>query len=205
MLTEAGEDVIGVDLAGADIAADLATVAGRAAAVAGVRERCEGVLDAIVTCAGTANPELPLVGVNYFGTAALVEGLRDALAAAPNPRVGVVASITGTHSFDSRLVESCLAGDEGAAVERCAELAGEGDNWTLYPSSKVAVARWLRRTCVTAGWADAGIAMNAVAPGVVLTPMTAPLLADERTTHITGQVLYVDGGAEATLRGPEAY
>ncbi len=30
-------------------------------------------------------------------------------------------------------------------------------------------------------------------------------LASEGNSHITGQVLYVDGGAEATLRGPETF
>src|SRR5690606_41966940 len=97
-----------------------------------------------------------------------------------------------------------------------------------------ALAQWMRRVCVTPGWAGAGIPLNAIAPGVVRTPMTAPLFADEAmvqvmneavpmplnghagpeviaealrwllspaNTHMTGQVVYVDGGAEATLRG----
>lgn len=108
----------------------------------------------------------------------------------------------------------------------------------LYPSSKAALAQWLRRECVTPEWAGAGIPLNAVAPGVVRTPMSEPLFADERmkglmdravpmplngyagpeaiaaalgwlinpeNTHMTGQVLYVDGGAEVSLRGPSLF
>ncbi|MEK8145927.1 hypothetical protein NKH18_46090 [Streptomyces sp. M10(2022)] len=30
-------------------------------------------------------------------------------------------------------------------------------------------------------------------------------LASVENTHITGQVLYVDGGAEAALRGPSVF
>ncbi|WP_205781478.1 hypothetical protein [Planctomonas deserti] len=43
----------------------------------------------------------------------------------------------------------------------------------LYTTSKLSVARWVRRTAPTESWAGAGIALNAVAPGVILTPMTA--------------------------------
>ncbi|MGH3439178.1 MAG: SDR family oxidoreductase [Sciscionella sp.] len=238
MLAEQGDVVIGVDRAGAEVCADLGNAAGRQQAVEQVRERCGGVLDALVTCAGIATPSAPLIAVNYFGTAQLVEGLHPALAAAAAPRVAVVGSIAGTQPFDQDVVAACLDGDEPAALQRATAAMERGEATKLYPSSKVAVARWLRRTCVAPGWADAGIPLNAVAPGVVLTPMSGPMLASEKmravtdaavpmplnghcppeviaralrwlsseeNTHITGQVLYVDGGAEATLRGPEVF
>lgn len=237
-LSGQGDTVIGIDLKDAGVCADLADAEGRSQAVAAVREQCGGVLDALVTCAGISRPDPATVAVNFFGTAALVEALRPELAAAQAPRVAAVASIAGTQPYDPAVVDACLAGDEGAALERARVAVDRGEGQRLYPSSKVAVGRWLRRTCVAPGWADAGIAVNAVAPGVVLTPMTEPLLRDERmravaeqavpmplhgfarpeaiaralcwlasaeTTHITGQVLYVDGGAEATLRGPEVF
>lgn len=233
-----GDTVIGVDLKDAEVCADLSTAAGRQEAVSAVTERCDGVLDAIVPCAGLSKPDVATVAVNYFGTAELVADLRGVLAAAEAPRVAAVASIAGTQPFDAEIVAACLAGDEQEALRLGADVVARGGGYGLYPSSKVALARWLRRTCVQEGWADAGIAMNAVAPGVVLTPMTAPLLADTQmraaaeqavpmplhgfaqpetiaralcwlasaeTTHITGQILYVDGGAEVTLRGPETF
>lgn len=237
-LREAGDTVLGIDLADAEICADLSRPEGRRRAVEEVLERSGGVLDGLVACAGTSTPSPGLVSVNFFGVTALAEGLRPALAAAPAPRAVVVGSISGTQPTDSEVVAACLRDDEAAAVTRAEAVMTAGTGYTLYPSSKVALAQWLRRTCLAAGWADAGIPLNAVAPGVVLTPMVSPLLTDEamkavmdqavpmplhgyaspeavaavlcalisvENTHITGQVLYVDGGAEVTLRGPEVF
>jgi NAD(P)-dependent dehydrogenase (short-subunit alcohol dehydrogenase family) len=237
-LAGAGDTVIGIDLADADVCADLGTAVGRTSAVEAVLEQCGGVLDGLVACAGINTPGGPVVSVNYFGVTALADGLRAALAAAEAPRVAVVGSISGTQPTDDEVVAACLAGDEEAAVARARAVMVEGAPQRLYPSSKSALARWMRRTCIAPGWADAGIPVNGVAPGVVLTPMTDALFADERmravmdravpmplngyaspdviaralawlvsteNTHMTGQMLYVDGGAEATLRGPNVY
>ncbi|MEQ6900931.1 SDR family oxidoreductase [Nocardioides sp. YIM 152588] len=233
-LTKQGDRVIGVDLRGADIEADLATPAGRSGAIAAIAEACDGVLDGLVTCAGLSAPSEVTVKVNYFGTTVLVEGLRPLLAAAPAPRVVLIGSIAGgAHPADAAVIEACLAGDEAAAVAAAGEAVAANRGYELYPASKSAVMQWARRTAVAEGWADAGIPVNVVAPGVVLTPMSSELfedvamkelmdaavpmplhgyaaaddvarvicfLADAATTHVTGQVLYVDGGAEATLR-----
>ena len=107
-----------------------------------------------------------------------------------------------------------------------------------YPSSKRALARWVRRHAPTDAWAGAGIGLNAVAPGVVQTPMTAPLLADEQmrpivedavpmpygghaepahiaeviaflasadVQRVCGQVLFIDGGADALTLGEDIW
>ncbi|MFD1662807.1 SDR family oxidoreductase [Streptomyces caeni] len=42
---------------------------------------------------------------------------------------------------------------------------------SAYATSKLAVARWVRRTAVTPEWARRGILLNAIAPGAVLTPL----------------------------------
>ena len=42
----------------------------------------------------------------------------------------------------------------------------------IYASTKYALNRWLRRVATTPEWAGAHIPINAVGPGVVLTPMT---------------------------------
>jgi NAD(P)-dependent dehydrogenase (short-subunit alcohol dehydrogenase family) len=236
-LRKAGETVIGIDLKDAEVCADLGRPDGRAEAVGSVLEQCGGVLDGLIACAGINSPSPALVSVNFFGVTAVAEGLRPALAAAPAPRAAVVGSISGTQPVDAQVVEACLAGDEPAAVARAEVVMGEGPQ-KLYPSSKAALAQWLRRECVTPEWAGAAIPLNAVAPGVVRTPMSEPLFADERmkalmdravpmplngyagpeaiaaalgwlispeNTHMTGQVLYVDGGAEVSLRGPSLF
>src|SRR5262245_33607455 len=51
-LEDAGGTVIGVDVRDAEVVADLATAAGRAEAVAGVRARAGNRLDGLVACAG---------------------------------------------------------------------------------------------------------------------------------------------------------
>ncbi|RFU20538.1 SDR family oxidoreductase [Geodermatophilus marinus] len=236
-LTGAGDTVIGIDLKDADVCADLGTPTGRTHAVEAVLERCGGVLDGLVACAGINVPSPTLVSVNFFGVTALAEGLRPALAAAAAPRAAVVGSISGTQPVDEEVVAACLADDEAAALARAEVVMGEGPQ-RLYPSSKAALARWVRRYCVIPEWAGAGIPVNLVAPGVVRTPMSAALFADERmkqvmdravpmplngyagpeviaealswligpsNTHMTGQVLYVDGGAEVSLRGPAVF
>jgi NAD(P)-dependent dehydrogenase (short-subunit alcohol dehydrogenase family) len=233
LLRSRGDRVIGVDLKDTEVCADLATEAGRAAAVVAVLEQAGGIVDGLVTCAGLSVPSPVLPSVNYFGTTALAVGLHPALAASAAPRVVLIGSISGTHPVDQELVDALLADDEALALSLAEAAIVDGRPQQLYPSSKSAVAQWARRTCVSPGWADAGIPVNVVAPGVVLTPMSAGLVADPamkevmdaavpmplhgyaspddlarvvgwlvspELTHVTGQVVYVDGGAEATLR-----
>ncbi|WP_235736459.1 SDR family oxidoreductase [Nocardioides alcanivorans] len=229
LLRARGDEVIGVDIKDADVVADLATREGRQAAIDGVLDRCGGELDALLTVAGVSQAGPPQVSVNYFGSVELVQGLRPALAAARG-KVGLVGSISGTQPVDDAIVAACLALDEPAALRAAA--AVERPN-VIYPSTKSALAQWLRSVAPTADYAGAGIPINAIAPGVILTGMSAHLfenpewkkimdeavpmplngyaepevighsllwLISPENTHMTGQVIYVDGGAEATNR-----
>ena len=77
-----GQRVIGVDLRDAEVLADLGTAAGREAAIAGIMERCDGSLEGYAGFAGvpaTVEPAAQLVHVSYFGSIAMLEGLRGAL------------------------------------------------------------------------------------------------------------------------------
>jgi NAD(P)-dependent dehydrogenase (short-subunit alcohol dehydrogenase family) len=171
--------------------------------------------------------------VNYFGTIALLEGLRPLLAESATPRVVVISSIGVVFSAIDAAVEACLAGEEEAAAA-----AAETQPILAYPSSKRALARWVRRAAPTPEWAGAGIALNAIGPGTVETPMIQDLLDDPaglamidsgvpmplsghakpeqvapvlafltsaENTLITGQVLFVDGGADALIRGDDIW
>nr|AIA13721.1 Enoyl-(Acyl carrier protein) reductase [uncultured bacterium] len=233
LLREQGHRVIGVDLRDAEVIADLATSEGRLAAASSVSAAADGVLDGVVTCAGTSMPSPVLVQLNFFGTTEFITALQPALAASPVPRVAVVGSISATQQADDDVVAACLAGDESLALKAAAATIADRRAHQLYPSSKSALAQWVRRTAIEPGWASAGIPLNVVAPGVVLTPMTEELIADpamkeimdtavpmplngylqasdvaqvlaflvsEENSHITGQVVFVDGGAEVTLR-----
>jgi len=71
-----GHTVIGVDLRGAEIEADLGTPEGRAHAIAEITERSGGAINGFVPCAGISGlpgrPASLLVSVNYFGTVELL-------------------------------------------------------------------------------------------------------------------------------------
>jgi 3alpha-hydroxysteroid 3-dehydrogenase len=65
-----GHGVVGVDVAGAEVTADLSDPLGRASAWAGVADACRGDLAGVVACAGlggTVKPPSLVARVNYFG------------------------------------------------------------------------------------------------------------------------------------------
>lgn len=177
LLRSRGERVIGVDVHDADVVVDLATPSGRAALVDRVRELSGGTIDAVVANAGLALASPATVAVNYFGALATLEGLRPLLAGSAAPRASLTASMASLMPFDEALVDAELAGAEDKAMLRAAELVEAGQGDLIYASTKVGVCRWLRRVAASGAWAGAGIPLNAVAPGIVETPMTAEMIA----------------------------
>ena len=233
LLASQGHRVVGVDRAGSDVDVDLSSPDERAALASRVSDAAGAGLDAVIACAGVGTPGPPSVAVNFFGMVASLEALRPLLLDSTAPRAVGIASLAAIHPVDSVLVDRMLAGDEPAALARAEELAASPEaGANVYGSSKAAFARWVRREAITAAWAGTGIPLNAIAPGIVLTPMTAPLmhtswrtdietgapmplngmmepevparllafLASVENSHICGQTIFVDSGAEATLR-----
>lgn len=236
LLAKRGHRVIGVDLKNSDVDADLSTPDGRLAAAEHASGLAGGTVDAVIAAAGIAAPKPLTVAVNFFGVTEFLVALQPALARSDTPRAVVVSSMATLQLVSDDLVDAMLAGDEKKALEVGAALAEQGveAGYLNYSSSKRALSRWVRRECITPRWAGAHIPLNAVAPGTVLTPMTAELLAtdegkamvdasvpmplnyhqsaesvaqlmawltSEENTHTTGQTIYIDGGADATLRG----
>jgi NAD(P)-dependent dehydrogenase (short-subunit alcohol dehydrogenase family) len=138
---------------------------------------------------------------------------------------------------DDDLVRACLGGDEELALRLAAGQPAAAP-FVAYASAKRALARWVRRTAPTDPWAGEGIALNAVAPGIVRTPMTRAFLDDDavrpmleasvpmplggitdaetvaesivflassQAASITGQVVFVDGGADCVRRGDDVW
>ncbi|MGE0308382.1 MAG: SDR family oxidoreductase [Acidimicrobiia bacterium] len=181
LLISQGHEVIGVDRRDAEVTVDLATVEGRDTMVAAIDDMTSGRLDGVVACAGLsqrlAKPS-SILRVNYFGALATLHGLRPLLAAGDRPRAVVVASTDLLRAEPaSALVETLLDGDEELAVSMVSE---DDLGARAYRASKRAIARWVRRVAPSPDWAGAGIALNAIAPGLIDTPMTADLLRERR-------------------------
>jgi NAD(P)-dependent dehydrogenase (short-subunit alcohol dehydrogenase family) len=229
-LTADGHRVLGVDVADAKVIADLGTPAGRAEAITAITGLADGRLDGLVTAAGIGGSSVAqggrLIAINYFGTVALLEGLRPVLA----PGAGVVClgsnSATVQPDWSVALAEACLTGDE----DRACELADAAFSLFAYPAAKAAISWYVRTNAPKPEWIGAGVRLNVIAPGLTETPLTQaqredPLIGDAIANFpvplgrpirpeeiadvivfmlaapmLVGSVVVADGGTEALLR-----
>ncbi|MEF3405629.1 SDR family oxidoreductase [Agromyces sp. CCNWLW203] len=240
MLAERGAHVIRCGLGdGVEVNADLALPRGRARLVEAVRALAPSGVDGLALVAGVGAPSALSVRLNFFGTIAVVEGLRELLAASAAPRVVAVSSASALSAGDDALIETMLSGDEPGGVAAADRLVAAGRGSVIYRSTKIALNRWVRRHAGDGEWAGRGILLNVVAPGVVATDTTmSAVLASEAQAKVlatalpqplgmpgpvepvaeqiawlltpssaftTGQVLFVDGGADVVLRGERPY
>jgi NAD(P)-dependent dehydrogenase (short-subunit alcohol dehydrogenase family) len=246
LLRKTGDKVIGLDInktEGVDIAVDLSTKGGRAQAVAEIISHSPGYIDGAVTWAGIGINNEKTIPVNYFGQIEIFNGIRPLLEKSKTPRIIVTSSRNSLYPPCPQLVDLCLEGKEEDAnelVKVILKAFPEGDNTRCaYIASKLAALYWMRRNCCSPEWGGKGILMNAIAPGMIDTPMTKPAMAPGSlrewlivdhpqaisiNQHIIqpeevaelcrfmlspgqsiliGQILYMDFGTEAILRGED--
>lgn len=179
-----GHRVIGADLRDADIEVDLGSAAGRARLIEAATRMAPEGLDGVLAGAGISGTKdaVDIMSVNYFGAVATLDGLRPLLARSPRGRAVAISSASAILDVHQPTIDACLGGNEAAAREAITE-----SPQLAYFTSKKALALWVRHAAIRPEWGGANILINAVAPGVIETPMTRPLLADPEMVRIMSE------------------
>jgi NAD(P)-dependent dehydrogenase (short-subunit alcohol dehydrogenase family) len=198
-----GQRVQGLDQTRHEQDVDQSTPEGRQAAIAAVTDAVDS-LDGLVVCAGvppTMSPPSVIAQVNFFGAVDLLDGLRPWLERGEQASaVAISSNSLGTVPADDEpLIGPLLDGDVPAATAAADTLHGA----SVYGMSKRALARAVRHRAPA--WAEAGVRLNAVAPGVVETDLLQASLDDPELGAVTaefpipvGRRGQVDDIAEAT-------
>jgi NAD(P)-dependent dehydrogenase (short-subunit alcohol dehydrogenase family) len=217
---------------GAEVGGDLASPEGRAAVVDLVLSQCGGRLDGIVANAGvdSANVDL-VVGLNYRGVVELLEPLADALAAAGGRVVVTVSNSILIHpGIPEEPVAALLRGDfEGAAAAlHLAPQAAYAVTKTAiarWIRREAPAPEWAGRGIGLNGICPGPVMTPLLehdladpVKGAAIRALPRPLggfpeprdvaavtafLLGPDSRFLVGQLLVVDGGMEAALRGPD--
>ncbi|HCU91536.1 MAG TPA: hypothetical protein DHU96_01745 [Actinobacteria bacterium] len=120
-----------------------------------------------------------IVGVNYFGTVALIDGLFPALRKGSQPAAVVVSPVASTMlTWDDNPISAAVESGDEALAAAAVQSAGDYRGQFAYAASKNALTVAVRRR--VAEWGAAGVRINTVAPGSVDTPLLQAGAADPR-------------------------
>ena len=216
---------------GAEVSADLSGEAGRSAAAEAILAACDGRLEAVAANAGVDLPRPELVfGVNYLGVVDLLARLRPALVAAGQARVAVNVSnsILVTPGIPLAAAQALLDGNPIRAarlLEAQPALAYQVSKLALarWIREVAPSAAWagsgISMNGVCPGPVTTPLLERELADprkGGVIRKLPRPLgefvtpeavaglfefLLSPRARFLVGQLICIDGGAEATWRG----
>ena len=194
-LSATGARVITVDSVEADVVAELRAPSGRSEMVRGVAAFTGGVVDSVVVAAVLDGAAVS-VEYLYFAPVAAIAGLRPLLAGSSAPRAVAVTAPPANPLADDQLIEACLSGDEGHAIELADRLLADGRGDVVISSAATALQVWLSRHARTREWAGRGIPLVGVeAPSdpESLDDVAEEDLAAFVTELVTARVLPVTG------------
>ncbi|SMG49123.1 SDR family oxidoreductase [Paraburkholderia susongensis] len=232
LLESLGHRVIGADIRDAEVVADLGTPAGRASLVEQVTAISGGAIDAVLAIAGVDLGGPPTVAVNYYGAIATLEGLRPLLLRSNAPRAVAVSSITSVHPYNDQLLNALLDGTEAIALEKAEEVPfvyattkRALSRWIRRNALKAewaganiplnAIAPGLVKTELLKRLFDEPETRKRISAGTPM-PLGGPYepraaaellawLASEQNGHMTGQTIFIDGGADVMIRGDSVW
>lgn len=232
LLESQGHRVIGADLRDSEIITDLSTLEGRRILVEQATELSGGVVDGVLAVAGVDIAGPATVAINYYGALATLVGLRPLLLKSKDPRAVAVSSIVAVHPFDPELVEAMLDGSETQALARAEEApfayastkqalsrwirrVAASEEWAGAGIPLNAISPGLVKTELLSRLFEDQATKDRINLGCPM-PLKGPFdpiaaaellafLASEKNGHMTGQMIYIDGGADVTLRGDSVW
>jgi len=180
MLRAQGDEVFGIDLKNSDFSTDLSTPHGRQAGIDAALTWSAGQLDGLVVCAGlgsSVNPPSLIAKVNYFGATAFLDGLFEVLSKTKDSSAVVISSVAAAQPdmVNLPILDEYAKNDESKI---CQILDEQNIGHLAYATSKNALTRFVRSRSIS--WGQAGVRINAVAPGAIQTPLLQAGLDDPR-------------------------
>jgi NAD(P)-dependent dehydrogenase (short-subunit alcohol dehydrogenase family) len=228
LLESSGHRVIGVDLRNSDVIADLSHAKGRASMISQVEKLSGGKIDSVMAVAGVDMAGPATVAINYYGALATLEGLRPFLLKSPHPRAVAVSSIVAVHPYDAQLLHAMLDGTEELAMEKAKEekfvyatTKRALSRWIRRNALKAdwagsniplnAIAPGLVKTELLKRLFEDPATEQRIKAGTPM-PLNGPyepiaaaellaFLGGEKNANITGQTIFIDGGADVVIRG----
>ena len=225
-----GDRVITVDIQDADIQADLASEAGRAHMIEEVRRLAPDGLDAVLAAAGIARADRAedMVSINYFGAIATLEGVLPLLARQRRPRAVAITSTASMLPGNEAIVAACLGNGEIAARAAAAATpdvayAASKRALALWLRRTATLPRWAGAG-VLLNAASPGVVVTPMTQALLEQEETRASLrqispiavgnyaqADDiaellcfllgfENGYLLGQIIYIDGGADAIMR-----